>query len=194
MKFRMFPLMEGEGEGGGGDGGAAKAKVPETFSREYVHELREENKATRLRLQAEETARKAAEDAAAASAKATTDATTAAEVTAAAKIKDAQTAADKRVIQAELKAIAIEAGMVDLDGLKLADLSGVKLNKDGEVEGGKEMMDALKKTKAYLFKEPSSSNGEKPPKPGDQKPKKVSEMTDDERKAEAKKLGFNLRN
>lgn len=193
MKFRMFPLMEGEGEGGGG-GGTPKAKEPETFSREYVHELREENKATRLRLQAEETARKTAEDAAAAAAKATTDANTAAETAAEAKIKDANAAADQRVIRAELKAVAIKAGMVDLDGLKLADLSTVKIDKDGEVQGAEEMMTALKKSKPYLFKEPSSSGGEEPPKPGNQKPKKVSDMTDDERKAEARKRGFSLRN
>ena len=190
MKFRMFPLME-EADPAAGGGGAPK-KEPETFSREYVHELREENKATRLKLHAEETARKTAEDAAAAAGKATTDAKTAAETEAAAKIKEATSAADQRVIRAELKAVAVEAGMVDLDGLKLADLSTVKLDKDGEVVGAKEMMAALKKSKPYLFKEPSSSKGDDPPKPDPGKPKKVSEMTDDERRADAKKRGLTL--
>jgi multidrug efflux pump subunit AcrA (membrane-fusion protein) len=191
MKFRMFPVME-EADPAAGGGGAAKHKEPETFSREYVHELREENKATRLRLQAEETARKTAETAAEAAAKATNDAKTAAETEAAAKIKDANTAADQRVIRAELKAAAIEAGMIDMDGLKLIDISKLKLNDAGEVEGAKELMAATKKSKAWLFKEPSSSNGTEPPKPDPGKPKKVSDMTDEERRAEAKKRGLTL--
>lgn len=195
MKFRMFPLMEGEGEGGGGDGGAAAAKPPQrrlvTVDEDYPHELREEARGWRLKFEA---AKKTAEDATKTATEAAEAATKTANEAADAKVKEVTGAADKRVIQAELKAVAIKAGMVDLDGLKLADLSTVKLDKDGEVQGAEEMMTALKKSKPYLFKEPSSSGGEEPPKPGNQKPKKVSDMTDDERKAEARKRGFSLRN
>ena len=168
------------GGGGGGSGGSAARKAePETFSREYVHELREENKSWRTKHQEEAAARKAADDAAKVAEKASDD-----------KVKEVQTAADQRVIRAELKAVAVKAGMVDLDGLKLADLSKVKLNDQGEVEGAEELMTALKKAKPYLFGEPSTSSTHRAPNPGDNKPKKVSEMTDAERKAEAKARGF----
>ena len=167
------------GGGGGGGGSAARKAEPETFSREYVHELREENKSWRTKHQEEAAARKAADDAAKVAEKASGD-----------KVKEVQTAADQRVIRAELKAVAVKAGMVDLDGLKLADLSKVKLNDQGEVEGAEELMTALKKTKPYLFGEPSTSSTHRAPNPGDNKPKKVSEMTDAERKAEAKARGF----
>ncbi len=148
------------------------APKPEVFSREYVHELREENKSWRSKHQESEAARKAAEDAA-----------KAADTTSQTKVKEVQSAADQRVIRAELKAAAIKAGMVDLDGLKLADLSKVKLNDEGEVEGAEELMASLKKAKPYLFGDPSSSSSGKPPPKGDPKPKRATEMTDDEYKA-----------
>jgi len=59
--------------------------------------------------------------------------------------------ADLRVIRAELKASALKAGMVDLDGLKLLDLSMVKLNEKGEIEGADALMAKAKETKPYLF-------------------------------------------
>jgi len=163
--------MEGAGDGGGGagDGGTKKLPTPEVFSREYVHELREENKSWRTKHSESETARKTAEDAA-----------KAADTTSQGKIKEVQTAADQRVIRAELKAAALKAGMVDLDGLKLADLTKVKLNDAGEVEGADELMEAMKKAKPYLFGEPSSSSSHKAPKKDDQKVKKATDMTDEE--------------
>ena len=75
---------------------------------------------------------------------------------------------------------ALKAGMVDLDGLKLADLSGVKLNEAGEVEGAEALMEALKKSKPYLFGAPSSSTPGTPPSPKTPEAKKATEMTDEE--------------
>lgn len=184
----MRRCMEGAGDGGGGSGDTPKPAVPETFSREYVHELREENKSWRTKLQEEATARKAAEDAAAVSAKAATDAATAAEAASDAKIKDANTAAEQRIIRAELKAIAVKAGMVDLDGLKLADFSKVTINKDGEVEGAEALMDALKKAKPYLFGAQSTSSTRTPPDPSKTEPKKATEMSKEEYSAARAKL------
>jgi hypothetical protein len=171
------------GGGGGGGGGTAQNPVltlpdeliPEAW-KDHVKELRKEHKKIRetedaRQAQADERVKKANE---------------AAEL----KIKEASTAADQRVIRAELRAAAVKAGMVDLDGLKLADLSKVKLNDQGEVEGAEELMTALKKAKPYLFGEPSTSSTHRAPGPGENKPKKVSEMTDAERKAEAKSRGF----
>jgi len=174
--FRSYVDDPGGGGGGGGGGGnppapapAPAPRDPETFSKDYVRELRNESAGYRLKYQETETAKKAAEEAAA---KAATDAD--------AKVKAAQDAADQRVIRAELKAAALKAGMVDLDGLKLADLSSVKLNEAGEVEGAEALMEALKKSKPYLFGAASSSTPGTPPKPADPKAKKATEMTDEE--------------
>lgn len=156
-----------------------KTPAPETFSREYVHELREESKGYRQKFADSEAARKVADDAVRAK-----------DIEIDSKVKDVQTAADQRVIRAELKAIAVKAGMHDLDGLKLADLSKIKLDDAGEVVGAEELMAALKKAKPYLFGDASTSSTDKTPKPDGGKPKKVSDMTDAERKAEAKRLGF----
>jgi hypothetical protein len=181
-------MEEGDAGGDGGAAAAAAAKAaaksqPETFSREYVHELREENKSWRTKHQESETARKTADDAAKAATKAATDAATAAEAAAETKIKDANTAAEKRIIRAELKAVAIKAGIVDIDGLSLADLSAVKLNDAGEVEGAEALIEALKKAKPYLFGTQSTSSTHKPPPVGDIKPKKAQDMTPDEYRA-----------
>lgn len=153
-------------------------KAPESFSREYVQELRHESASYRTKAQenerkaqeAEERAKKAAEEADA-------------------KIKEASTAAEQRIIRAELKAAALKAGMVDLDGLKLADLSSVKLNEQGEVEGAEALMEAMKKAKPYLFQSTSStSNTEPKPKPQDSKPADARKLTKEEYEAEKKKL------
>lgn len=151
-----------------------------TFSAEYVKELRAENASYRTRAQEAVTKAEAAE---AAAKKATEDATN--------TVTAAQKAANDRIIRAELKASALKAGMVDLDGLKLADLSKVKLNDAGDVEGADALMEEMKKAKPYLFGASNTSNpSSTPPKPGDNAPKKVSEMTPEERKAEAKRRGF----
>lgn len=152
---------------------------PETFSREYVRELREESKAYRLKAQEIEAAKQAAE---AAAEKARQEATE--------SISKAQAAANERVIRAELKAAAIKAGMIDLDGLKLADLSKVSLSDDGEVKGAEELMASLKEGKPYLFKQPAVSSAQpgEAPKPETPTPKKATEMTDEEYKREKAKL------
>lgn len=126
---------------------AAAPQEPATFSREYVSELRHESASNRKAKQDAEAKLTAAE----ALAKTATDEATA-------KIATAQAAADQRIIRAELKAEALKAGMVDLDGLKLADLSKVKLNEAGEVEGADALMTELKKAKPYLFGNPGTTS------------------------------------
>lgn len=172
----------GSGSDKGGGSGSTKSQQPEVFSREYVHELREENKATRLKLQQTE-AEKA--DALKQSEAATTGA--------ADKIKEVNTAADQRVIRAELKAAALKAGMIDLDGLKLADLSKVKLNDKGEIEGAEALMEDLKKTKPYLFGTQSTSSTHKPPPADKTEPKNAKDMTKEEYAAARKGLGRGAR-
>jgi hypothetical protein len=45
----------------------------------------------------------------------------------------AQAQAQAKLVRAELKAEAIRAGMIDLDGLKLLDLADVQLTEAGEL-------------------------------------------------------------
>ena len=79
--------------------------------------------------------------------------------------------------------------MVDLDGLKLADLSGIKLDDQGEVVGADALMVELKKSKPYLFGTPSTtSSTTAPPKPSDNSPKKATEMSREEYQAARMKI------
>ena len=178
-----------DGGGGGSTPPAAPPAPPATppadpdagrtsFSLEYVKELREEAKASRLRAQALEqegaTHKTAAEKAAA---------------DAAAAVAAATSAANDRILRSELKAIALKAGMIDLDGLKLADLSGVKLKDDGTIDGADAMLEALKKSKPYLFGAGQSSSP--PGTPPSSKPpaaKLAKDMTPEEYKAARKQF------
>ena len=158
------------------------------FSPEYVKDLREENKGWRLKASEQEQRARAAEEAAAAAKKLAEDA----EKAVADRLKSERETADKgwadRLVRAELKAAAVKAGMIDLDGLKLADLSAVKLNDDGEVEGADDLLAALKEAKPYLFTAPANPQGgntnpANPPKKTGNEPKLAKDMTDAERKA-----------
>jgi hypothetical protein len=96
-----------------------------------------------------------------------TDATTedAAERAAALELRLAEVEAQNqtRLIHAELKAEAVRAGMVDLDGLKLIDAGTVSLNEAGELEGGAALMMQLRRSKPWLFGGASSSSSAAPP-------------------------------
>ncbi|WMT77457.1 hypothetical protein [Bradyrhizobium sp. Ash2021] len=50
-----------------------------------------------------------------------------------------------------MKAAALKAGMIDLDGLKLADMSKVTLEPNGEVTGADQLMVGLKERWPDLF-------------------------------------------
>jgi hypothetical protein len=89
----------------------------------------------------------------------------------------------QRLIRAELKAEAIKAGMVDLDGLKLIDPSGLKLTDSGEVEGALETMQRLKAAKPWLFIGASSSSPVQPPPAQPPRQKLATEMSDAEYQA-----------
>lgn len=190
-------LMEGEPVDPGSSAPSATPPTvagKETFSREYVQELRQENASYRTRAieaekkaqEAADSAKKAQDEAEAKAAKAAADAD--------AKVKDGHSAADQRVIRAELKAEALKAGMVDLDGLKLADLSAIKIDDKGEVTGATELMAALKESKPYLFREAtSSSSTSTPPKKDPPKPFDARTATPEERAAKAREMGLNIK-
>lgn len=208
LRARLFggaswlPLFDNEGGEGGGGGeaaaaaaaaaataAAAKAKQPETFSREYVTEIREEAKTWRERAQAKDAeiakAKKDAEDAKMAADKIADDAKKEAKT----QTDAAKKAADDRIIMAELRTEAIKAGMVDLDGLKLADVSTVKIKEDGTVEGAEALLTALKTAKPYLFGAARQGfSSQNPPKPGETGKIDATKLKPDEYAAAREKI------
>ena len=102
------------------------------------------------------------------------------------QLTDLQRHTEGRLVRAELKAEALRAGMVDLDGLRLIDLPSLKLNERGEVVGAAALMQELRKGKPWLFAapmHPSSSNPASPPLAVPPKQKMATEMTDAEYRA-----------
>ncbi len=59
--------------------------------------------------------------------------------------------AKESTMLADLKVAAIRAGMIDLDGIKLLDLSGVQASEDGQVPDAPALMMGLKRNKPWLF-------------------------------------------
>jgi hypothetical protein len=104
------------------------------------------------------------------------------------QLGELQQEAHSRLIHAELKAEALRAGIVDLDGLKLMDMSGVKLTPTGELEGGAALIAGLKRAKPWLFGAASSSAAAKPPAAQPPRQKLATEMTDEEYRAARKAL------
>ena len=163
MRFpQIVYAPDGEGQGGSGEGENEEAPVNVADKprepTEYEKQLRRESAKYRTlaKTKDEELARIKAENLASIEA-----------------IKTAsRSESDVRVIRAELKASALKAGMVDLDGLKLLDLSKVTLNDKNEIEGADALMADAKKSKPWLFTEStntSSTQTTPPPKSGDKK-------------------------
>jgi hypothetical protein len=85
-----------------------------------------------------------------------------------------------RLVVANLRTEAVRAGMVDLDGLRLIDLSAVRLGDDDRVIGGRKLMDDLRRTKPWLFGVASSSSAAIAPASQPVRQKTALEMTDEE--------------
>ena len=96
------------------------------------------------------------------------------------ELLDMGTVARDRLVQAELRMEAVKAGMIDLDGLKLADLTHVSVGEDGEVRGGAALMDRLRGDKPWLFTRGSSSSTASPPPGAVVKQRLATEMSLDE--------------
>jgi hypothetical protein len=85
-----------------------------------------------------------------------------------------------RLVVANLRTEAVRAGMVDLDGLKLVDLSNVALDSNDKVIGARKMMDDLRREKPWLFGAASSSSAAVAPESLPVRQKTALEMSDDE--------------
>ncbi len=88
-----------------------------------------------------------------------------------------------RLVFSELKAEALRAGIVDLDGLKLLDLSKAQMCDDKVVQGVPEMIESLKLRKPWLFQTASSSATKPAPPAQPASQKLATEMTDSEYRA-----------
>ena len=129
------------------------------FTAEYVRELRQEREGHRLKAQETQTKlEKALADLKAAQTEATEvkgkfELADAARVKAESTALEAKTSSDARVITAELKSLAREQGLIDPDVLKLVDVSTLKINDKGEIEGLSDTVTKFKESKPHFFKE-----------------------------------------
>lgn len=96
------------------------------------------------------------------------------------ELLDMGAAARERLVRAELRMEAVKAGMIDLDGLKLADLAQVSVGEDGEVQGGAALMNRLRGEKPWLFTRASSSSTASPPPGAAVRQRLATEMSLDE--------------
>jgi hypothetical protein len=85
-----------------------------------------------------------------------------------------------RLITANLQTEAVRAGMIDLDGLKLMDLSGVRLDENDKVVGGRKIMADLRRDKPWLFGVASTSSAATAPASQPVRQKTAMDMTEAE--------------
>ena len=89
----------------------------------------------------------------------------------------------RRLVHAELKAEALRAGMIDLDGLKLVDFTHVELGPTGDVKGATTLMRDLRRSKPWLFGGDNSSAPAMPPPAQPAKARNATVMTEAEWRA-----------
>jgi hypothetical protein len=96
------------------------------------------------------------------------------------EIATLQTDFQARLITANLQTEAVRAGMIDLDGLKLLDLSGVRLDENDKVVGGRKIMADLRRDKPWLFGVASTSSAATAPASQPVRQKTAMDMTEAE--------------
>jgi hypothetical protein len=99
------------------------------------------------------------------------------------QLQEAMATHQAAMVRAELKAEAVRAGMVDLDGLKLVDLADVRVNEAGEIEGAAALMQKLRRAKPWLFGERHSSSPAMVPPAQPPQARRATEMSLDEWRA-----------
>jgi hypothetical protein len=85
-----------------------------------------------------------------------------------------------RLVLANLRTEAVRSGMIDLDGLKLIDLSAIRLGTDDRIVGARKLMDDLRRNKPWLVGVTSSSSAAIAPISQPDRQKTALEMTDEE--------------
>lgn len=93
------------------------------------------------------------------------------------KLAELEAQTRTRVIAAELKAEAIRAGMVDLDGLKLVDAGGLAVDDSGAVLGAAALMAEMRRSKPWLFTAANSSSAAAAPPATPPRAKLATEMS-----------------
>ena len=96
------------------------------------------------------------------------------------QIEELRSTTQAKLIRAELKAEAVRAGIIDLDGLRLLEISDAKLGENGDVENAAELVAQLRHNKPWLFNSGSSSSVAPAPPAQSLRPKPATEMTDEE--------------
>jgi hypothetical protein len=96
------------------------------------------------------------------------------------RLEELEAQSRERLIRAELKAEAMRAGMVDLDGLKLVDAGGLTIDAAGEVGGTAALMQSLRRAKPWLFAGASASSAATPPPADPPTARLATDMTADE--------------
>lgn len=84
-----------------------------------------------------------------------------------------------RLILAELRHEALRAGMVDADGVRLLDLSSLRLSADATLPEASGLIAGLRAAKPWLFTRNTSSPAA-PPSNVPQAPRRATDMTADE--------------
>jgi hypothetical protein len=101
-----------------------------------------------------------------------------------AELAEADRRATARLAEAELRFEAMRAGMIDLDGLKLADAGELGLDPSGRVSGAVSVIERLRRDKPYLFGSGgSTSSASAAPPASAVRAKLATEMTLDEWRA-----------
>jgi hypothetical protein len=88
-----------------------------------------------------------------------------------------------RLMRAELKAEAVRAGMVDLDGLRLLDVSSLSVDESGAVRGAETVMERARRDKPWLFAAASSSSTASAPPSAPVRARHATEMSLEEWRA-----------
>lgn len=79
------------------------------------------------------------------------------------QVRNLSQQARSNLVMAELKAEAIRAGMIDIDGLKLLDASTLSVSDRGEVVGAATLMERFRRDKPWLFGSTSTTTTAVPP-------------------------------
>jgi hypothetical protein len=93
------------------------------------------------------------------------------------ELRETRRNADQRLIQAMLKAAALRDGMIDLDGLKLAETTHLEVDTSGEVPGAAAVIGRLRRAKPWLFAGANSSSLTSPPATAEHRTKLATEMS-----------------